>query len=123
MRVWERQIDKPPAEIIGLLYKIARDILVSHYRHEEVVAKFHTQPPQYDNAPLADEELYYNDLKENYERVLMQMPAAQREVFLMNRNDELTYVEIAERLDLSVKAIEKRMRGALQFLRVKLQRE
>jgi len=36
-------------------------------------------------------------------------------VFLLNRIDGLTYEEIADRLDLSVKAIEKRMSEALKL--------
>jgi RNA polymerase sigma-70 factor (ECF subfamily) len=35
----------------------------------------------------------------------------------MNRLDDLTYAEIADRLGLSVKAVEKRMSKALKFLR------
>jgi RNA polymerase sigma-70 factor (ECF subfamily) len=35
----------------------------------------------------------------------------------MNRIDELTYKEIAERLEISVKAVEKRMHEALEELR------
>ena len=45
------------------------------------------------------------------------MPEKQRIVFLMSRMEELTYKEIAERLDLSVKAVEKRMSIALGELR------
>jgi RNA polymerase sigma-70 factor (ECF subfamily) len=48
------------------------------------------------------------------------MPEIQRVVFLMNRNDEMKYQEIAECLQLSVKAVEKRMSGALQYLRTQL---
>ncbi len=123
MKVWERQVDKPPKEVVPLLYKIARDILVSRYRHEEVEKRFQAEPPPNDHHPSPEEELQYEELKATYEEALSEMPESQREVFLMSRNDELKYNEIAERLELSVKAIEKRMRGALQFLRVKLQRE
>jgi RNA polymerase sigma-70 factor (ECF subfamily) len=52
-----------------------------------------------------------------YERALKSMPAKQRTVFLMNRIDELKYKEIAMQLDLSVKAIEKRMSQALEHLK------
>lgn len=123
MNVWERQTDKPPNEVVALLYKIARDLLVSRYRHEEVKKKFQAEPPPADHNPPPDEELEYEELRANYEKALAEMPESQREVFLMSRNDELKYSEIAERLDLSVKAIEKRMRGALQFLRFKLQKK
>jgi RNA polymerase sigma-70 factor (ECF subfamily) len=39
----------------------------------------------------------------------------------MSRMDDLKYNEIAESLGLSVKAVEKRMKGALDFLRKALQ--
>lgn len=48
------------------------------------------------------------------------MPEGQRVVFLMSRNEDLKYHEIAECLNISVKAVEKRMSAALQFLRTEL---
>jgi RNA polymerase sigma-70 factor (ECF subfamily) len=45
------------------------------------------------------------------------MPEKSRDVFLMNRIDGLTYADIAGRLQLSVKAVEKRMHKALSFLK------
>ncbi|MEL7378209.1 MAG: sigma factor-like helix-turn-helix DNA-binding protein, partial [Bacteroidota bacterium] len=53
------------------------------------------------------------------------LPEGQRTVFLMNRSDGKTYKEIAELLGLSVKAVEKRMHGALVHLRksVKINRK
>jgi len=44
-----------------------------------------------------------------------------REVFLMNSMSGHTYKEIAEILDLSVKAVEKRMTQALKFLKARLE--
>ena len=46
-----------------------------------------------------------------------ELPENQRVVFLMNRIDDMTYGQIAERLGVGVKAVEKRMHGALKFLR------
>ena len=48
------------------------------------------------------------------------LPDGCREVFLMNRIDKLKYGEIAARLDLSVKAIEKRMSKAIGILKEQL---
>ncbi|HHB52254.1 MAG TPA: RNA polymerase subunit sigma-70, partial [Saprospiraceae bacterium] len=61
--------------------------------------------------------------KAKLERVIGAMPEKSREVFLMNRIEKLPYREIAVRLDLSQKAIEKRMGVALTFLREKLGRK
>ena len=53
-------------------------------------------------------------------QVIKALPDGCREVFLMNRIDKLKYDEIAERLELSVKAIEKRMSKALGIIKEQL---
>ena len=54
--------------------------------------------------------------KEKLTRSLNQLSSKERTVFLMNRIDDLTYCEIAERLDITQKAVEKRMHQALKKL-------
>jgi RNA polymerase sigma-70 factor (ECF subfamily) len=54
------------------------------------------------------------------QRVINLLPDGGREVFLMNRLEDLTYQEMADRLGLSVKAIEKRMSKVLQIFRDQL---
>ena len=54
--------------------------------------------------------------RERLENAIAALPDTQRDVFLMNRIEKLTYREIAERLSVSVKAIEKRMSKALKQL-------
>jgi RNA polymerase sigma-70 factor (ECF subfamily) len=53
----------------------------------------------------------------NYENALATLPEKQRTVFLLHRMDGLKYHEIASNLGLSVKAVEKRMKFALEYLR------
>lgn len=61
--------------------------------------------------------MLYTELKKKYGEVLSNMPETQRIAFLLNRNDELSYSEIAIRLQISVKAVEKRISAALKVLR------
>ncbi|MCG8580912.1 MAG: RNA polymerase sigma-70 factor [Bacteroidales bacterium] len=117
MKLWEKQLDKPPKELVGLLYKMAKDAFISKYRRSKTEKEFIARPPDNDESQSPDEELSYKELKQSYERALKEMPEIQREVFLMSRNEELKYHEIADRLELSIKAVEKRMTNALQFLR------
>lgn len=120
MRVWEKQMDLLPEKDRGLLYKIANDLFVSHMRREKLrrEAPGEIRFEQQETKP--DDELQYRELKAKYEKVLMQLPENQRVVFLMSRTEELSYQEIATRLSLSVKAVEKRMSGALSRLRKEL---
>lgn len=117
LKLWEKQLGKPPEELVGLLYKMAKDALISKYRHSQTVHAFRARQRDGGNHQSTEEAINYKELKANYERALNNMPEKQREVFLMSRNDELKYHEIAQRLELSVKAVEKRMKNALQFLR------
>lgn len=63
------------------------------------------------------QEMESNEAELVMKNALAELPEAQRAVFLMNRYEGLTYGEIADRLDLSEKAIEKRMSQALKHLR------
>ena len=56
-------------------------------------------------------------MKEKYAKALADLGEKQRTVFLMARMEGLKYHEIAERLNLSVKAVEKRMSIALDFFK------
>ena len=68
-----------------------------------------------------EDELRYKQLFENYTKALSNLSEKQRTVFLMARMEGLKYHEIAERLDLSVKAVEKRMSVTLAYLKKVLQ--
>lgn len=120
MRIWEKQMDVLPDKDTGLLYKIANDLFLSHHRRERVrrAAPGEIRFEQQGQSP--EEELQFRELQKKYERVLTRLPENQRIVFLMSRSEELTYQEIASRLSLSVKAVEKRMSGALARLRKEL---
>ena len=121
MKLWQKNIDYQEGGTKSLLYKMASDAFISHYRKTKVAQK-HT-----DSLDLSYEsndpqkELQYKELQQQYEDALLELPEGQREVFLMSRTDELTYREIAERLELSVKAVEKRMSLAIKALKLKLQ--
>ena len=120
MRVWEKQLNVDSKTAKGLLFKIAGDLFVTQYRREKVAFNFfHSfQPNNTSTSP--EEELNFQELKNAYDAALKSMPEKQRTVFLMNRIDELKYKDIADQLELSIKAIEKRMSQALEHLRINL---
>ncbi len=117
MLIWEKQLIKDTKNAVGLLYKISNDIFISSYRRKKVELKFQKtiDNKQIDFSP--EDDFQFEELKKKYEKALSELPEKQRIVFLMSRNDELKFSEIADRLNLSVKAIEKRMTSALAFLK------
>lgn len=120
LKIWEKQIAIDQKKVKGLLFKIAGDLYVSQYRRTQLSFNFfNTYQPHY-QADTPEDELNYRELQSAYEKALKTMPEKQRTVFLMNRIDELKYKEIADQLNVSVKAIEKRMNQALQHLKTHL---
>jgi RNA polymerase sigma-70 factor (family 1) len=120
MRIWEKQMTIDPKTVKGLLFKIAGDLYITHYRKKQVTFNFFNTFQPSNKSTTPEDELNFKELKKAYDTALKTMPEKQRTVFLMNRIDELKYKEIADHLGLSVKAIEKRMSQALDHLKTHL---
>ena len=121
MRIWEKQMVLEDGQTKGLLYKMASDSFVSHLRKLKVRKDYLESMPLAFKTEPSESSMDYEVLKKQYEKILSALPEKQRVVFLMSRMNGLTYQEIAERLTISVKAVEKRMRNALGQLRSGLQ--
>jgi RNA polymerase sigma-70 factor (ECF subfamily) len=120
MRIWEKQMDLQPGKDKALLYKIAGDLFVSYTRRERLKREAPGRMRFEKETGSLEEDLEYQELHQKYEEVLTKLPENQRIAFLMSRTDELSYQEIATRLSISVKAVEKRISAALSRLRKEL---
>lgn len=120
LKIWEKQQQIDDARVRGLLYKIANNLFASHYRKEKRSFEFLKHYKLDCKSRTPEEDMEFSQLNETYSRALGKMPEKQRTVFLMSRIDQLTYNEIAEMVGVSVKAVEKRMKLALNFLRTSL---
>lgn len=117
MRIWEKQLNPDKNEIKALLFKIAGDLFVSSLRKQKTEQKFKLNIKPNTNFETPEDKISFEELKQNYELALQQLPEKQRIVFLMSRFENLKYAEIADVLGLSVKAVEKRMSQALAYLK------
>ncbi|MEM8895419.1 MAG: RNA polymerase sigma-70 factor [Bacteroidota bacterium] len=122
IKVWERRDGIDKKTIKNLLYRMAQNILINHAEHLDVVRKYHDRQGP---GTIINEQspLFIIEEKEFETRLnscIDAMPESARDVFLMNRVDKLKYKEIAERLGISTKAVEKRMGVALSKIREQL---
>ena len=120
MKLWQKELDFEEPGTKSLLYKMASDAFVSHFRKTQVAAKYEQSVELKIEFNDPQKQLEYEEVHGQYLNALSTMGEKQRDVFLMNRMEEMTYKEIAERLGLSVKAVEKRMSQAIGFLRERL---
>ena len=121
VRFWEKQFELRGDKTRSLLYKISGNLYVSDYRKQKTALNFklNIQPASEGYTP--EDKMQFEELSDQYNIALQNLPEKQRVVFLMSRMDEMKYYEIADTLGLSIKAVEKRMKLALEFLRKALQ--
>lgn len=99
------------------LYTVANNAFLNEVAHKKVVLKH--QKSVSSVATHENPEFIYREkeFQKELDNAIANLSEKQREVFLLNRIEKKKYREIAEMLDISVKAVEKRMHGALVSLR------
>ncbi|MFK8162201.1 MAG: RNA polymerase sigma factor [Lewinella sp.] len=118
LRLWENCAKVLPDKASAWLFRVAENIFFKQKEKEKVVRKYEWRmagpEPTYASP---EEELREKEFQEQLESAIARLPDGAREVFLLNRMDGLKYREIAALLDISQKAVEKRMHRALVELR------
>lgn len=66
---------------------------------------------------IAHETLVYHELQAQIELAIQELPRQCRTIFLMSRDQDLKYKEIAEILNISIKTVDTQMGRALKHLR------
>jgi RNA polymerase sigma-70 factor (ECF subfamily) len=98
---------------------MATDEFISHIRKKKVEKEYTDSIDiRLTQEPDTDDDL--SDKKQRFEKALNQLPEKQKITLMMNKMQGLTHKEIAEILNLSQKAIEKRIRLALETLKQNL---
>ncbi len=116
-KLWEQCRKVPFEKAKSFLFTVANNAFLNVVKHKKIVLKFeqkgHSQLSQVSPQYLMEEA----EFKEKLERAISALPDNQRTIFLMNRIDKMKYREIAEKLGISIKTVEKRMGKTLIELR------
>ena len=116
IKLWKKKEQYHTKQIKALLYKIANELFLDTLKKHKIELdylehfSFRLKQDAYDTT---DNEIY----KKKCEIALKVLTEKERTVFLMSKKDQLEYRDIAERLAISVKAVEKRMHNALKKIK------
>ena len=121
VKLWNNCGKVSPAKAKSFLYTVANNSFLNAVAHKKVVLNYigskkesvDKQSPEF----LMEEKQYGDKLN----AAINELTEAQRTAFLMNRIDGKKYKEIAEELDISIKAVEKRISQALLSLKKNLE--
>ncbi|WP_055447795.1 RNA polymerase sigma factor [Lacinutrix mariniflava] len=117
-KIWENcsKIDFSKAKTY--LFTTVNNLFLNKIKHQKVVMEYAKAAPYVDiNNESPQYLLEEEEFKKKLQNAISLLTDKQREVFLLNRIEGKKYREIAEMLDISQKAVEKRMSIALSILR------
>jgi len=102
----------------GYLFRSIRNLVTSHLRERvPVSAGLDELKEKHPLGRSADYGLLSEEADEAYRNALGELSPQRRRVFILSREENLTYAEIAQRMDLSVNTVENYMVAALGSLR------
>lgn len=122
LKMWEKCSEISYEKAKSYLFTSVNNLFLNKLKHEKVVLNYAKNAPYLDiNNQSPEYLLEEEEFKTKLKNAIEDLTEAEREVFLMNRIDGKKYREIAELLNISQKAVEKRMSSALKKLRSKIE--
>ncbi|HYG01890.1 MAG TPA: RNA polymerase sigma-70 factor [Chryseosolibacter sp.] len=121
LTLWSRREQLTPTGTIrAYLYKSARHKIVDYVRHSIVKQKYEQHyrlfEAVYEELPA---ETHDQNVSEVIDATIAALPEKCQMAIRMRLHEDLSYQEIASRMKISVKTVEKHISAALKELRVK----
>lgn len=116
IQLWENEKLLQLKDPAPYLIKCVQYKCIDHVRQKKAVVELddHIFP---DIGGEHELEFQEDDIEAIFAFLTSQLPPRTRQVFLMSRQQGMTYSEIAEELDVSLKTVENQMGNALKKLR------
>jgi RNA polymerase sigma-70 factor (ECF subfamily) len=126
VRLWQLKADAAPGTLAeSYLYKAARNRALRYLKHQRVERRWADQAAGDAESTLqtlraANDPAETHDLTDAIHAAIELLPSRCRLIFLMSREQQLTYGQIAQALEISLSTVETQMGRALKRLRAHL---
>ncbi len=118
IKLWQNCADVPLEKAKSYVYTIANNASLNVIAHQKVVLNYAKNSGKSESTNESPEFiLEENEFKTKLQNAIEKLNETQRVAFLMHRIDGKKYAEIATELNISVKAVEKRIHLALIEMR------
>ncbi|MDZ4674883.1 MAG: RNA polymerase sigma-70 factor [Gemmatimonadota bacterium] len=120
--LWNKRESLPDLEKLpAYLHRATRNRALNQLRSQRTAGKWlATQDADPATPAVAESELLGQEVAARIKAALAALAPRSREIFLLNRDQGLTYVAIAETLRISAKTVETLMSRSLKALRLSL---
>ncbi len=122
VRFWEKRAEiEITSNLPAYLRRMAVNEALAHLRRKTRFApdELPEHLPGF-TAAAADEQLQAGELRLAIRQAIDELPPRCKAVFQLSRFEEMSYQEIADQLDISIKTVENQMGKALRLLRDRL---
>jgi RNA polymerase sigma-70 factor (ECF subfamily) len=121
LKLWQKREEisieeNLPAYLHRAVTNHAINIYKQQYRKLIEHAEEMADQPGYTESET-DNAVLVAELNHKIDKAISTMPDSSRGVFMLSRFEQLSYKEIADKLEISVKTVEKHMSNALKHLR------
>lgn len=117
LKIWEkREQVHEDVPLKGYLFTVAYHSVLNQLRRRQHHLRYQAHSAAAPQEHTAN-EVEFTELETMYRTALDQLPPKRREIFVLSRQQGLSYPEIAQQLNLSVKTVEAQMSHALKFMR------
>lgn len=120
LRLWQKKGDLiVENELLPYLFRSVKNAVYNHWRKARII----TQPLEIfednleNSSPSADSNLVFKELEKSYNDILNNLPEQRRKIFHLSRNENLSYAEIAEKMNLSVHTVRNQMSSSVRYFR------
>lgn len=121
--LWEKRKDlDTTGSIRPYLYKSVRNLSINHLNHQEVKNRYDKQwTSQRENSEIKfHDEIREEQIRNAITTAIEELPPRSKITYKLHRYDGLTYAEIADVMEVSVKTVESQMTRTLKLLRERL---
>ena len=117
VKLWENCAKVSPSKAKSYLFTVGNNLMLNEASHQKVVLKYQKLKPKSYTNETPQFILEGNEYMDKLQKAISNLSEAQRTAFLLNRIEGKKHREIADMLNISTKAVEKRIYGALKKLR------
>lgn len=117
IKLWENCKKVIMEKAKAFLFTTANRMFLNQVEHNKVVLSFAKGYDHKENHQTPEYILEEKEFKQQLEKAISDLPASQREVFLMNRVDKMSFQEIADIQGVSLSAVHKKMYKAMDKLK------
>jgi RNA polymerase sigma-70 factor (ECF subfamily) len=117
--IWKRRMEiELRGPLTGYLLKSVRNIAIRHIE-KNITGNNYLQTLSDSIADEADPAGYceYRELQHKLKQAVASLPPKMQEVYLLSRNEKMSYKEIADRLGIAENTVRKQLSNALKLLR------